>query len=45
MRTYFPSVYYWQNRDKGNMLDDQKFYEFLKFICIYAVYMLGVKLL
>ena len=49
MWTYFTSVYYLQNRDKDNMLDDQKFYEFLNkiiaFIWTYAVYMPGVNAL
>lgn len=49
MWTYFTSVYYLQNRDKDNMLEDQKFYEFLNkiiaFIWTYAVYMPGVNAL
>lgn len=49
MWTYFTSVYYLQNRDKDNMLDDQKFYEFLNkiiaFIWTYAVYIPGVNAL
>lgn len=49
MWTYFTSVYYLQNRDKDNMLDDQKFYDFLNkiiaFIWTYAVYIPGVNAL
>ena len=49
MWTYFTSVYYLQNKDENNMLDDQKFYEFLNktiaFIWTYAVYIPGVNAL
>lgn len=49
MWTYFTSVYYLQNKDKDNMLDDQKFYDFLNkiiaFIWTYAVYIPGVNAL
>ena len=49
MWTYFKSVYYLQNKDENNMLDDQKFYEFLNktiaFIWTYAVYIPGVNAL
>lgn len=49
MWTYFTSVYYLQNKDKDNMLDDQKFYEFLNkiiaFIWTCAVYIPGVNAL
>ncbi len=49
MWTYFTSVYYLQNRDKDNMLDDDKFFEFLNkiiaFIWTYAVYIPGVNAL
>lgn len=49
MWTYFTSVYYLQNRDKDNMLDDNNFFEFLNkiiaFIWTYAVYMPGVNAL
>ena len=49
MWTYFTSVYYLQNRDKDNMLDDEKFFQFLNkitaFIWTYAVYVPGVNAL
>ena len=49
MWTYFTSVYYLQNRDIDNMLDDQRFYDFLNkiiaFIWTYAVYIPGVNAL
>ena len=49
MWTYFTSVYYLQNRDKDNKLDDKNFFEFLNkiiaFIWTYAVYIPGVNTL
>lgn len=49
MWTYFTSVYYLQNRDKDNKLDDKNFFEFLNkiiaFIWTYAVYIPGVNAL
>lgn len=49
MWTYFTSVYYLQNRDKDNRLDDKNFFEFLNkiiaFIWTYAVYIPGVNAL
>ena len=49
MWTYFTSVYYLQNRDKDNLLDDKNFYDFLNkiiaFIWTYAVYIPGVNAL
>lgn len=49
MWTYFISVYFMQNRDADNNLDDKKFYLFLKkviaFVWAYAIEMPGVNAL
>lgn len=49
MWTYFVSVYFMQNKDKEGLLDDEKFYSFLKkitaFIWAYAITNPGVNAL
>lgn len=49
MWNYFVSVYFMQNKDKENLLDEEKFYNFLDiiipFIWAYAIYNPGVNAL
>ena len=49
MWTYFVSVYFMQNRDENDLLDDEKFFTFLKkitgFIWTYAITNPGVNAL